>query len=318
MNRARPDLDWMELSRFDLNLLIVFDAVMRERSVTRAADRLNLSQPAMSHALKRLRALMNDQLFVRTPSGMEPTPRAQQFAAPVRRALDELSVALEPDRFNPATAERSFRLSVNNYAAVVLAAPIALACAREAPGVHLSLSPSGALNIPEALDRGELDLAIVAGQPLLLRFASQRLLQDDFVAVLREDHPAAAAALTAEALAGLPRLNITSSGEDVGFVDAALAERGLVQRVGLEAPYLSAGPLLAGSDMVAVLGQPFAVAFRQSFAVAIRALPFKTPKVGVNMVWHRRFDDQSAHRWLRETIARVAAQVIARTPAAAA
>lgn len=298
------------LARFDLNLLVVFDAVMRERNVTRAADRLSLSQPALSHALNRLRSLMDDQLFLRTPAGMEPTPRAEQFAGPVRRALDELSLALEPDRFDPATAERSFRLAVNNYAAVVLAAPIALACAHAAPKVQLSLAPAGALNIPEALDRGELDLAIVADQPLLLRFASRRLLEDDFVAVVRDGHPAGESELTAGAFAGLPRLNITSSGESLDFVDAALAEHGLAQRVGLEAPYLSAGSVVTGSDMVAVVGQPFAEALHRSFAVTIRKLPFKTPKVAVNMVWHRRFDHQTAHLWLRQTIVQVAASAV--------
>ena len=113
----------MNLATFDLNLLLVFEAILRERSVTRAAEHLSLSQPAMSHALNRLRWLLKDQLFVRTPAGMMPTPRAEQLALPVRKALDELQLALEAETFNPSTAERWFTIAVNNYAAVVLAGP---------------------------------------------------------------------------------------------------------------------------------------------------------------------------------------------------
>ncbi len=152
----------MNLATFDLNLLLVFEAILRERSVTRGAEALNLSQPAMSHALNRLRWMLKDQLFVRTPAGMMPTPRAEQLALPVRRALDELQLALEPETFNPSAAERWFTIAVNNYAAVVLAGPIVTECALLAPRIRLSLRPSGTLDLPDLLDRGELDLVISA------------------------------------------------------------------------------------------------------------------------------------------------------------
>src|SRR3982074_1637000 len=114
----------MNLGAFDLNLLIVFDAVMQERSVTRAGNRIGLSQPAMSHALNRLRHMLKDELFVRTPDGMIPTPRAELLAQPLRNALNEMQLALEPAAFEPARADRHFTVAVNNYAAVVLAAPL--------------------------------------------------------------------------------------------------------------------------------------------------------------------------------------------------
>ena len=106
------------LRSLDLNLLLVFEAILREGSVARAAERLHLSQPATSHALSRLRHRLKDQLFVRTPAGMTPTPRAERLARPVRRALDELQLALEPDAFSPATAERSFVVALNNFGAI--------------------------------------------------------------------------------------------------------------------------------------------------------------------------------------------------------
>jgi hypothetical protein len=134
------DMNW---GAFDLNLLIVFDAVMQERSVTRAGSRIGLSQPAMSHALNRLRYMLKDELFVRTPDGMTPTARAELLAQPLRNALSEMQLALEPAAFDPAASDRRFALAVNNYAAVVLAPPLVAAVSAAAPGVRLDLRPSG-------------------------------------------------------------------------------------------------------------------------------------------------------------------------------
>src|ERR1700757_2267336 len=153
----------MRLGNLDLNLLMVFDAVMRERSVVRAADALAISQPAVSHALNRLRHALEDKLFIRTPTGMLPTPRAEQLALPVRKALNELQLAVEGARFEPMSAERRFTMAVNNYAAVVAAGPIVAAARAQAPKVRLSLVPSGTLNLVDRLDRSELDLACSGG-----------------------------------------------------------------------------------------------------------------------------------------------------------
>jgi DNA-binding transcriptional LysR family regulator len=292
----------MKLATFDLNLLLVFEAILRERSVTRAAEALNLSQPAISHALNRLRWMLKDQLFVRTPAGMMPTPRAEQLALPVRKALDELQLALEPETFNPSTAERWFTIAVNNYAAVVLAGPIVTGCALLAPHIRLSLRPSGTLDLPDLLDRGELDLVVSAIDAPAERFASQVLVEDRYVAVMRQGHPAADRALDLATFADLPRLAISSSGEDLRFVDAALASRGQSRSVVLETPYLSTGTVLARSNMLAVLGRQIAQEFRRSYPIEIKELPFESAILRSVMLWHRRFDDQPAHRWLRETI----------------
>jgi len=287
----------MKLGAFDLNLLLVFEAILREQSVTKAAERLSLSQPAMSHALNRLRWLLKDQLFVRTPTGMMPTPRAEQLALPVRRALEELQLALEPETFTPSTAERRFTIAVNNYAAVVLAAPIVAQCSVLAPLIRLSLRPSGTLNLPDLLDRGELDLVISAVDAPAERFASQLLVEDRYVAVMRHGHPAVDRALDLATFADLPRLVISSSGEDVRFIDEALASLEKARSVILETPYLSAGT---------VLGRQIAQEFRRSYRIEIKELPFESPQLRSIMLWHRRFDDQPAHRWLRQTVASAA------------
>lgn len=299
----------MQLRAFDLNLLLVFDAVMRERSVTRAGEAVGLSQPAMSHALNRLRWMTKDQLFVRTPEGMAPTPRAEQLADPVSRALVDLQRALDPEIFIPETADRRFVLAVNNYAAMVLAGPLFAECRAMAPGVRLSLRPRGTLDIPGMLDRGELDLAIVGQPATVSRLSSRVLIEDDYVAIVRHGHPTTQRPLTAEGFADLPHLVITSSGDDLGFVDRALAARGLTRRVAAEAPYLSAGAILTQSDMVTVMGRQVATEFRRAHAVALMPLPIPFPALCCFLVWHSRFDDHPAHRWLRDVVASAAGQL---------
>ena len=170
----------MNWGAFDLNLLIVFDAVMQERSVTRAGGKIGLSQPAVSHALSRLRHMLKDELFIRTPDGMVPTPRAEQLAVPLRRALNDLHLALEPETFVPQEASRRFVLALNNYAAVVLASSIVTAVTLAAPGIRLDLRPSGTRDLPALLDRGELDLAIGSFEDVGDRFARvPRIQQHD-------------------------------------------------------------------------------------------------------------------------------------------
>ena len=299
----------MKLTTFDLNLLVVFEAVLRERSVTKAGERLGLSQPAMSHALNRLRWMLKDQLFIRTPDGMLPTPRAEQLAQPVRYALSELQSALDPEEFVPEHAERQFTAAVNNYAAVVLAGPITAECAALAPRVRISLRPSGTLDLPDLLDRGDLDLAIAAVDPPVNRFSSQVLIEDRYVAVMRRGHPVGRRKLDIKAFAALPHLVISSSGEDLRFVDAELAAKGYARSVALEAPYLSAGAILTQSDMVAVLGRQIAQEFSRTHAIELKELPFDSPVLRSVMLWHKRFDDQAGHRWLRKTITSVAAHL---------
>ncbi len=293
----------------DLNLLVVFDAVAQERSVTRAGQRLGLTQPALSHALGRLRQALQDELFLRTPAGMEPTPRAQELIGPVRQALHGLRNALEASGdFVPAEARRSFTIAVNNHAALVMAAPVVTAATAEAPGIRLDLRPSGTLDIPSLLDRGELDVAIGSLAAPGERFADLRLFHDNFVAVVRHGHAAAVddVPICLETLAALPHLAISSTGESTDFVDTALGKANLGREVVLRTPLLAAGAMLVQSDMVAVMSERAAREFARNLPLTILALPFPSPTVTTAMLWHRRFDSVAAHRWLRGVVTRVA------------
>jgi DNA-binding transcriptional LysR family regulator len=295
----------MNWGAFDLNLLIVFDAVMQERSVTRAGSRIGLSQPAMSHALNRLRHMLKDELFIRTPDGMIPTPRAELLAQPLRNALNEMQLALEPAIFQPSSSDRRFAVALNNYAAVVLAPPLVAAVSAAAPAVRLDLEPSGTLDIVERLDRGELDLAVGTMDNPGERFVLLSLLEDPFVTVMRRGHPASRKKLSPAAFAALPHLEISSSPVDTGFIDRWLAEHDLVRRIALRAPFLSAAPILVQSDMVVTLSRRIAVEFVRNHPLQIGEPPYDSPRVRTAMLWHKRLERHPAHRWLREVVVRV-------------
>ncbi|MDH7799460.1 MULTISPECIES: LysR family transcriptional regulator [unclassified Beijerinckia] len=298
--------NWRNL---DLNLLVVFQAVMETKSATAAAGKLNISQPAVSHALTRLRGSLNDELFVRTPGGLEPTPFALNLSKGVRTALDELQVALDgAAEFVPATAEREFTIALNNHAALVLAAPLAAAIAKEAPGIVLNLRPSGTLDIAEALDRGDIDGTISQLAAPAERFADVKLFDETFAAIVRADHPSIGQAdqISLEALSALPHLLVTSTGENTDFVDKALRERGLSRKIVLRAPLLATESILLRSDMVAIVGRRAAQAFALNASLRVLDLPFETPSFPIALLWHRRFDHLPAHQWLRGLIIGVA------------
>jgi DNA-binding transcriptional LysR family regulator len=301
LNKTAP-----KLGAIDLNLLVVFDAIMRDRSVTRAGQRLGLSQPAMSHALTRLRHMLKDELFVRSPNGMMPTPRAEQLATPIRIALDGLQESLEPVRFDPVEATATFRVAVDNYAAIVLVAPIAAHVSRIAPGVTLDFRPSGTLNVPELLDRSELHLAIGPSSAHGERFSLRRLLQDQFVVVHRKGHPAAKAReFSTEKLAALPQLEISSAQFGPEFVETGPGRPKSAPKPAMRAPFLSAAQILATSDLVSVLPLNVARNLTRSHHLVFRRLSRSPKPIEATMMWLRRLDNQPAHAWLRDVISNV-------------
>jgi DNA-binding transcriptional LysR family regulator len=233
---------------------------------------------------------------------MVPTPRAEMLAQPLRSALSEMQLALEPATFDPALSDRSFALAVNNYAAVVIVPPLVAAVAAAAPAVRLDLRPSGTLDILDRLDRGVLDLTLGSIDSPGERFATEPLLEDPFVMVMRRGHPASRRKLSAAAFAALAHLEISSSQEDIGFIDHWLAERGFSRRIALRAPYLSAAAILAQSDLVATLSHRIAQEFVRNHPLQLREAPYPSPRVQTAMTWHRRLDRHPAHRWLRDVI----------------
>jgi DNA-binding transcriptional LysR family regulator len=293
----------MSWNAFDLNLLVVFNAVAQEKNFTRAGQRLGMSQPAVSHALSRLRYALKDELFVRTPEGMRPTPRAERMAGPVRSALRELQVTVEPEEFDAAQTLRSYTIAANNYAARAVIPALARRMAKLAPSTVLEVRPIGALHVLDQLDAGGVELAVTTLTEGGDRFKCVGLLDDEYVAILSSDNPVTAEPeLSIEAFAALPHITITSSGDDTHFIDDALADRGLARLVSAKVPLHSLILMLIGSEALAVVPRRVAADLVAICPLTMRPLPFPSPRVSLSMIWHRRLDNHPAHRWLRGTL----------------
>jgi DNA-binding transcriptional LysR family regulator len=298
----------MSWNAFDLNLLVVFNAVAQERNFTRAGQQLGMSQPAVSHALARLRHVLKDDLFVRTPEGMQPTPRAERMAGPVRAALRELQVTVEPDEFDASQTSRSYTIAANNYAARAIIPALARRMTKYSPSVVLEVRPIGALHVLDQLDAGGVELALTTLTDGGDRFKCVGLLDDEYVAILSSDNPVTAEpALSIEAFAAMPHITITSSGDDTHFIDDALADRGLARLVSAKVPLHSLILMLIGSEALAVVPRRVAADLVAICPLTMRPLPFASPRVSLSMIWHRRLDNHPAHRWLRGTLRAVAA-----------
>ncbi len=297
----------MNLRRLDLNLLVVFDAVMLERSVTRAAERVFLTQSAVSSALGRLRHQLDDELFIRGSGKLRPTPRALELEEPVRTLLAELQEVLVPSHFNPATEARSFTIATNDYFTAVVAPPLARQLAKAAPGIDLRVVPTGGRAL-EMLDAREADLVCTSWSKPPERFSAQTLVEDDYVCVVRKDHPFARKAPTLAQFAKAKHLLVSPRGDARGFVDEKLAEKGLTRRISITVNHFAAAPqIVAESD--AVLTVPRLIA--QRFAPPKTTAQFDCPVVvpatltRMSMIWHDRLSRHPAHAWLRQTMLEV-------------
>jgi DNA-binding transcriptional LysR family regulator len=287
----------MDIGAFDLNLLKAFGALYAERHVTRAAARIGLSQSAMSGSLTRLRELFEDELFMRTSSGMQPTPRAQDLAGPIGDALGLVRGALGGDTFDPATADQTVTIAMTDYAAFVLLPPLIARLGVEAP--HIDVRVKGMFGRDDAvslLDSGEANLAIGFPVEASARILIQSLLREGFVCVARRGHPAFAGGTNVEAFAAAPHLLVSPEGDRSGIVDQRLAALGLQRRVLLSLPQFLAAPfVVAGTDLVATLATCIGRKLAETGAgIELHEPPFDLPTWPLAMMWHRRADSHPA------------------------
>ncbi len=299
----------MDLTGFDLNLLKAFDALYAERHVTHAGQRVGLSQSAMSGALTRLREVFGDELFVRSSSGMQPTPRADDLAGPVSAALRLLRGALRADAYDPATADHTVTIAMSDYAAFVLLPPLLARIAGEAPGLDVRVR--GIFGRDEALgllDDGEAILAIGFPVAASARILVHPLLREGFACIARHGHPAFAQGVGLAAFAAAPHLLVSPEGDRMGLVDQKLAALGLRRRVVLSLPQFLVAPfVVADTDLVATLAARVARRFAAaSLGLAVHEPPVALPDWPLAMMWHRRVDDHPATAWLRGRIAEAA------------
>ncbi len=314
----------------DLNLLRVFDQVMAERNLTRAARNLAMTQPAVSNALSRLRDLLGDRLVVRSGYGVEPTPRALALWPTVSDALRRLEAALAPGEFVPAQADTSFVLAMADATAATVMPGLVEIIEREAPRVSIRVLPLTTRDPRRLLDERQMDLAVgyfpavladltaQAQAGALPGFEHSRLYDGDYVCVMRKDHALAAGALTLDAFCQAHHLLVSFSGRPFGFIDEALAGMGRERRIVLTVnQFFTAGQVVASSDLLTVLPRHFVdVAVAHAGALAMRELPFPVPPVHVDLLWHRRDSHLSAHAWLRGAVAAASARALPPTIAA--
>jgi DNA-binding transcriptional LysR family regulator len=300
-----------DLQTLDLNLLRVFDAVARERHVTRAAERLNLSQPAVSNALARLRHALGDELFLRRPGGVEPTALALSLAQPVADALDRITEALSSRApFEPAQSTRVFPVAFSEYAEAVLAPTLLSRIAAEAPRCLLAIRHGDRTNWEALLTGGAALLAVgVLPEPPAL-YTRLRLLPEAFCTLMRPDHPLAEGRLTTERFVSVPHVLHSPNGSRDGAVDAALSEAGHPRRLGAVVAHLSAVPeILLRTDMITTLSARLARELARSHALVVRDPPIEIRHTRLSMIFHRRFDADPGHAWLRRLILAVAREV---------
>jgi DNA-binding transcriptional LysR family regulator len=299
----------MELARLDLNLLLVFHHLLREKRVSAVATVLGMSQPAVSSALGRLRASLGDELFLRTQGGMEPTPYALQLAEPVAAALDGLQQALNVRAsFDPATSERRFTLAMTDVGEMYFLPVLMDALAQAAPGVTLNVVAVTSASLKDDMATGRTDLALGLLPQLQAGFFQQSLFRQPYVCLMREDHPLANAdALTLADFAAASHVRVIAAGTGHGRVDGALSEalerQGLQRRIRLTVPhYVALGDVLGHSELIATVPERFAQRVTRPFALTTRALPLVVDGSVIHQFWHARLHKDPGHQWLRGVV----------------
>jgi DNA-binding transcriptional LysR family regulator len=300
----------MNLAGIDLNLMVVFDALMEERSVTKAGRRIGMTQPAVSNALNRLRHVLKDDLFLRGPKGMRPTPRAVELAGPVRQALAQIDLALRPVQFDPAKATNTFRLAMADYAASLILPQLAHRLEREAPGVDIRTRVNDNINALGLLDRNEIDFAIGYHTDWPERFGGQVLFTETYVCVMRRGHPLARDRITVEEFAAARHLLVTITGEPVGFVDRLLRRHGLTRHIAMTANQFLVAPLIIqNSDMIMTLALRTAERFAEINKLHIVPVPLEPDPIDLTLLWHKELIRHPAHEWMRSMLAEICRKV---------
>lgn len=298
----------MNLQTIDLNLMLVFEALMDERNVTRAAKRVGLSQPAMSNALARLRRTFDDPVLVRTPDGMQATSRAQALIVPVRAALAQLRGALEErPAFDPAASQRTFHLLGNDYIELRLLPQLSAELLQQAKEVKLHVyRPRNLFHPPTAVDLADsFDLALGFFPDALTldsEIRSAVLWEERNVCIVRAGHPVIAGDITLQQYVAAQHVAVFYKSQGAGLIDTLLEQQGLSRRVAVLVPHFASAPfVVASSDLIATVPENLSHLFVE-LSLQVLPVPLEIPSFRLTMLWHERFDHDPAHTWLRELL----------------
>jgi DNA-binding transcriptional LysR family regulator len=294
----------MNLRDLDLNLLVVFNQLLLDRSVSVAADKLGLTQPAISNALKRLRTVLNDELFLRTSRGMEPTPYALHLAEPVVYALNTLQSALiHRDSFDPASSQRTFNLAMTDIGEIYFMPPLMEALAKRAPGIRINTVRPHRGNLKEDMESGTVDLAAGPLPDLQTGFFQRRLFRHRYVCMFRKGHPAATSPMSLQQFTELEHVGVVPENTGHTDVDGLLDKAGIKRLIRLKVPhFIAVGPILQTTDLIATVPQRFADRVQDAFGLETSPHPARLPDIAINLFWHAKFNRDPASLWLRQLL----------------
>jgi DNA-binding transcriptional LysR family regulator len=297
----------MNIRNIDLNLLVILDALIAERSVSRAAHRLGLTQSAVSHALRRLRALFGDDLLMRSAGGMDLTARAIHLAEELRVVLGQIqSMVNQRGAFDPATSTRVFRLRVSDYVSSFLLGRLCRVMRTEAPGTRLDVGHFSETG--EDLIGDEIHVRLGPDNSKS-KYSRLRVFEDEFVVVMSKRHPLAKREMTLERYVSLVHLKVSASAIGTNLIEDALARRGLKRDIAMRVPsWLDVHPVVSTTDLVAVLPRRWTQTRPFAAACVIKRLPIEEVELAIDAVWHPRHDDDPGHAWIRSTIKKVMQQ----------
>ena len=303
-------IDHTNLARLDLNLLVAFDALMTERSVTRSAARIGIGQSAMSHNLSRLRRLFADELLTRAPDGMRPTPRAMSLVEPVRAALSQIECTLfRRDGFDPATADRTFCIGLPDSLEVALIPGLLAHLRQVAPAIRLQLRSIDRFQVLAELDADRLDLGIGLFTEGQTHHKWRPLFTDSYLCLFSPKQVGLKPPISLEDYVRVPHL-LTSLTEDAhGVVDDALAKLKRKRTIALVTPrFLSAPFIVQRAPVLATMPSKLARFFAETLGLSISPPPVKLPNFAISLLWHSSYDRDPGHAWLRDTVRHLAAQ----------
>lgn len=299
----------MNITATNLNLFVALDALLAHNHVSRAARHVGITQSAMSNALRQLRGLFGDPLFLRTSHGIVPTPRARELAGPVREALQLLQRSLGPRAFDPASSTRTFTLYTSDYVDFVVLPRLLARLSQDAPGVRLQTLPWGLHQVPADLAHGGADVMIGFYDKLPPQHREAVLFEEHYACIVRKDHPVVRTKLTLRTYVSLKHIMVSQTPAP-GGIDRALAALGHSREVGLRVShFLNVPSLVASSDFVAALSRRVAAPFARLLPLRMFDPPLRLRTSRIGMVWHAALDDDPAHRWLRAAIAAVCERV---------
>lgn len=298
----------MNLRQVDLNLLTMLEVLVERRSVSDAAQRLDLSQSAASHALQRLRRMLNDEVLVRSGGTMQPTPAALRLMQAVRPALAQIAAALdEKGSFNPATSTRSFVPHISEYVAPTLLTPLCTLLRRTAPGVRLAVLPVGTPQ-EHGIEPGEIQLRAERDRRTSTQSTSRTLFKDEFTVLMAATHPAANGPMTLDRYVALPHLKVTADAVGTNMIDEALERLGLQRNIVMSVPsWFEMRRVVLGTDLIAVVPRHWTANLAFAAGCACRDLPLEGIALSVELIWHARDVEDSDIAWLRDNVAKLLA-----------